>query len=199
MTTIKLESLDVTALTLQSYKFSSGKEAHGRFLNPLLGGKRFALDVACRAPFGISTDSKYPDSASIGLALDEPQQQEAMQDLHDGLAQLLADHSQDLWKRQYSREEIKNFVLKSPMLGNIVYAKITKATKYIDNSQEESEPFDKGSELPPQSNVRVVLSVPALHFKDLTSGKILLRVEKLQVLPPSDRAPMEQPNFDFVD
>lgn len=190
MTTIKLESLDVTALTLQSYKFSSGKEAHGRFLNPLLGGKRFALDVACRAPFGISTDSKYPDSASIGLALDEPQQQEAMQDLHDGLAQLLADHSQDLWKRQYSREEIKNFVLKSPMLGNIVYAKITKATQFVNEGS---------SDLQPQSNVRVVISVPALHFKDLTSGKILLRVEKLQVLPPSDRAPMDQPNFDFVD
>jgi hypothetical protein len=195
MTTIKLESLDSTQLSLQSYKFSSGKEAHGRFLNPLLGGKRFALDVTCRAPFGISTDSKYPDSASIGLALDQPEQQLGMQELHDAISQLLADHSQDLWKRNYSMEEIKNFVLKSPMLGNIVYAKITKTTKYKDEQRREYELTD----LPPQSNVRVVISVPALHFKDLTSGKILLRVECLQLLPPSDRAPIEQPSFDFVD
>jgi hypothetical protein len=112
-----------------------------------------------------------------------------MTQLHDGLAQLLADHSTDLWKRQYSKEDIKNFVLKSPMLGNITYAKITKATKLVDASEEE---------ITPQSNVRAVISVPALHFKDLTSGKILLRVEKLQLLPPSERAPIEQPSFDFA-
>lgn len=189
MTTIKLESLDSAALTLSNYKFSSGKEAHGRFLNPLYHGRRFALDITCRAPFGVSQDSKYPDSASIGLALDDPYQQAAMQELHDGMAMLLAEHSQELWKRNYSTEEIKNFVLKSPMLGQILYAKITKATTF---SCEEEE-------ITPQSNVRVVISVPALHFKDLTSGKILLRLEKLHLLPPSDRAPMEQPSFDFVD
>jgi hypothetical protein len=190
MTTIRLESLDATRLTLQNSRFSSGKEAHGRFLNPLYGGKKFAVDITCRAPFGIANDSKYPDSASIGLSLDDPAQQEAMTQLHDGLAQLLADHSTDLWKRQYSKEDIKNFVLKSPMLGNITYAKITKATKLVDVSEEE---------ITPQSNVRAVISVPALHFKDLTSGKILLRVEKLQLLPPSERAPIEQPSFDFAD
>lgn len=195
MTTIRLDTLDATALTLQSYKFSSGKEAHGRFLNPLLGGKRFALDITCRAPFGINTDSKYPDSASIGLALDEPDQQQAMQELYENMAQLLADHSMDLWKRAYSMQEIMNFVLKSPLVGNIIYAKITKATKYKDEERRDLEVVD----LTPQSDVRVVVSVPALHFKDLTSGKILLRVECLQLLPPSDRKPMDQPSFDFVD
>lgn len=212
MTTVRLDRLDLDKLTFQNLKVVNGKPQHGKYLNLSYAGKRFAIEIeGCRAPFGISRSKEFPSLLSIGLSIDDADQQADWQDIENHIVDKLVLHSKDLFGQHIANpSQMREFIYTSPFSQKDDYAPIL--TVKVPTAKESDEVlvpmFDSDMKplhydtntiehnFPKQKRVKVLVSVGSLYFPTPKSCKLMVRLERLQLLDDASNA---LPEFQFTD
>ncbi len=203
MPSVKLEQLDVTQLALREPRFYSSKKGSGRYLNLSLGNSpTVALDIDhTRAPFGVSRDDRYDSNNpthSIALTLTD-EQQASVDQMHDRVAQLLSENSQQLFKASMSIDEVKKFMLKptTQYLKDgtaFLRVKLLKTGPTGDLVGIDVEDLDAYKNI----MARVVVDASSIYFHTPDKGRILFNLRLLKML---DEKPPAIPviTYEFAD
>lgn len=180
---------------------------HGAYLNIQYKGQKLYLVVGTKeapvtTPLGVKTfdddsSSKPWSSCSVVLSGDLTNQ---IKHIDDGLRQLLADNSEQLFGKKKTADQIHDDEIYQPILYSkedndlnpLLGGKVTADTQLVSATNEivDIKSLHAMSEaVPPNSIVRIIFKVESMFFKTKNCVKPILKVAKIQLLEQGAKQP----------